>query len=109
MIGIDIVEVERIKNLKKETIKFLFTNYEIEKSESLKNKYQFLAGRFAAKEAYKKAINIDAKFIDIEILNYENGLPYLKYKNKIENISLSISHEKNYAVAIVMKGRNVIN
>lgn len=103
MLGIDIVEIERIEKLNKSSLEFIFTRDELEKSNKLKNKYQYLAGRFAAKEAFKKAYMIDAKFQDINIKNEDTGKPYYTYLNtKLDNLELSISHEKNYAIAVCL-------
>lgn len=106
-IGIDIVEVDRIEKLYErinEKIDNIFTNKEIEYAFRHKNMFQILAGRFAAKEAYKKAVTTDINFKSIEILNDENGKPYYNINGEIlKNIDLSISHEKNYAVAVAIK------
>lgn len=104
-IGIDIVEVSRIKNaLEKPKFKEnIFTEKEIQYCESKKNKFESYAGRFASKEALAKALGTgfnNLSFLDIEILNDELGKPYIKYKDY--EINLSISHEKNYAVAVVL-------
>lgn len=114
LIGTDIVEVERIKdNLEKNESRFLdriYTKKEIEYCESKKvQKYQSYAVRFAAKEAIYKAlsdyINEDYSWKDFEILNDEKGRPkvylHLDIKN-IEEIDISLSHCKEYAVAYAM-------
>lgn len=112
--GTDIIEIERIKeSIEKTGKKFcekIYSQQEIEYCESRKNqKYQHYAARFAAKEAIFKAISerIENKFeIDwkeIEILNNEEGRPYVDISrlklNKIQNIDISLSHCKEYAVA----------
>ena len=114
--GIDIIEIERVKKSIEETdCKFcerVYTIKEIEYCES-KNvqKYQHYAARFAAKEAVFKAIsellnnkyNIEWK--DIEVLNDENGRPYINLLKKdinIDGMDISISHCKEYAVANVV-------
>lgn len=112
--GIDIIEIYRIKenidDLKEKFINRVYTKKEIDYCES-KNaqKYQHYAARFAAKEAIFKAISvfIDNKYAiswtDIEIINDQNGRPKVNLLNKqkyaIENIDISISHCKEYAVA----------
>lgn len=114
LIGTDIVEVDRIKeNIIKHENKFLdriFTKGEIDYCES-KNvqKFQSYAVRFAAKEAVYKAIsnyiNEDYTWKDFEILNDANGRPRVKIHLNIENledIDISLSHCKEYAVAYVM-------
>ena len=114
--GIDIIEIERVRNSIEETDgKFcerVFTQKEIEYCESKKvQKYQHYAARFAAKEAVLKAISqlleskFDIEWKQIEVLNDENGRPYvnlLKEGIKINDIDISISHCKTYAVASVV-------
>ena len=114
--GIDIIEIERVKQSIEETDgKFcekVYTEKEIEYCESKKiQKYQHYAARFAAKEAVLKAISqlleskFDIEWKEIEILNDENGRPYvniLKQGLNIDNIDISISHCKTYAVASVV-------
>ena len=114
--GIDIIEIERVKQSIEETDgKFcerVYTEKEIEYCESKKmQKYQHYAARFAAKEAVLKAISqlleskFDIEWKDIEIQNDENGRPYvniLKQGIHIDNIDISISHCKTYAVASVV-------
>lgn len=111
--GIDIIEIERVKKCIEETDgKFcdrVYTEKEIEYCESKKTqKYQHYAARFAAKEAVFKAISVmipdkyGINWKDIEILNDDTGRPYvnvLNYDIKSENIDISISHCKEYAVA----------
>lgn len=116
--GTDIIEIERIKKsiedekVGKSFIDRVYTKKEIEYCESKKaQKYQHYAARFAAKEAAFKAISDQIKdkysitWRDIEITNNEQGRPKLNLigidlKN-IEDIDLSISHCKEYAVANV--------
>lgn len=114
--GTDIIEIERIKenieNIGEKFLKRVFTDKEIEYCESKKvQKYQHYAGRFAAKEAAFKAISkiLKDKFSvcwkDFEVINDEQGRPYLTLYNvdttKIESIDVSISHCKLYATANV--------
>lgn len=112
--GIDIIEIDRIrKNIERLGEKFLnkiYTEKEIEYCESRKTqKYQSYAVRFAAKEAAYKALSnkIGFKYCwkDFEILNQEDGKPYMKLHFKIdglEEIEVSLSHCKEYAVANVV-------
>jgi holo-[acyl-carrier protein] synthase len=114
--GIDIIEIERVKQSIEETDgKFcerVYTEKEIEYCESKKiQKYQHYAARFAAKEAVLKAISqlleskFDIEWKEIEILNNEDGRPYVNILKKginIDNIDISISHCKTYAVASVV-------
>lgn len=116
--GTDIIEIERIRNsiedeaMGKAFIERVYTPKEIAYCESKKmQKYQHYAARFAAKEAAFKAISeqLEDKYSiswqDIEVINDEQGRPSLNLigidlKN-IEDIDLSISHCKEYAVANV--------
>ncbi|CUS77657.1 holo-[acyl-carrier protein] synthase [Candidatus Kryptonium thompsonii] len=119
-VGVDIVEIERFKNLTERWgehfLKKIFTQREIDYCLSKKNKYQHLAGRFAAKEAISKAISTGwsgiFKWKDVEILNDEYGKPevilYNQLKAQFESCSfhISISHSLNYAVAFAVVERN---
>ena len=117
-IGADIVNVDRIKkSLKnKKLLNKLFSKEEIFKCNNLKNFHNCYAKRFAAKEAFSKAlgtgISNGINFNEIIVLNEKNGKPFLKLdgqtkqtvKKKLKKkaiISLSISDEKKYAVAFV--------
>ena len=116
--GTDIIEINRIKNSIEELGESfknkIFTEKEIEYCESRRNaKYQHYAGRFAAKEAIFKAVSellnnkFEISWKNGEILNDENGKPRVTIKSntleeKIENIDISISHCKEYAVANVI-------
>ena len=122
--GVDIIEIERVKKSIEETDgKFcerVYTQKEIEYCESKKSqKYQHYAGRFAGKEAVFKAISsilsskYDIGWKDIEILNDDTGRPYVNILNqdiKVDNIDISISHCKEYAVTSVIfipRGRSL--
>lgn len=112
--GTDIIEVERIKKaIEKNKEKFLneiYTKKEIQYCEAKKvKKYEHYAARFAAKEAIFKAISntlknkYDLTWKDAEILNNEEGRPYVilnkeKIKKDIQ-IEISLSHIKEYAIA----------
>ena len=114
-VGTDIIEVERIKNAIESNKKFLetvFTDKEIEYCENKKkSKYEHYAARFAAKEAVFKAVSIYLKdkysmsWKNVEILNDENGRPYINLIDiniKYENVDVSLSHIKDYAIASVV-------
>ena len=118
-IGTDIVSVDRIKNsLKnKKFVYRIFNEKEILKCKKNSNRINCYAKRFAAKEAFSKAlgtgISNGINFNEIVILNKKSGKPYIniigqtkrtlkkKFKNKKSKISLSLSDEKKYAVAFV--------
>ena len=115
--GTDIIEIERIKELieneKEKAIEKIYTEKEVEYCESKNNvKYQHYAVRFAAKEAIFKAISnklndkFEISWRDVEILNDKNGRPEVKFiRNRpknMEEIEISLSHCKIYAVATVI-------
>lgn len=112
--GIDIIEINRIKksieNKGEKFISTMYTEKEINYCESKKNqKYQHYAARFAAKEAIFKALStrLEKRFNwkDFEILNDKNGKPKIVLQCEIpelEDIDISISHCKEYAVANVI-------
>ena len=118
-IGTDIVHIERIKKSLKNRnfIKRVFNAKEIKKCNKISNNKNCYAKRFAAKEAFSKAlgtgISNGINLNEIIILNKKSGLPYIsitgqtkktikkKFKGKKSKFSLSLSDEKNYAVAFV--------
>lgn len=97
-IGTDIIEHERV-NLK--IAKRILTDQEYKRFSELNEELQveYLASRFAAKEAIVKATNKKYTINQIEILNLDSGKPIC---NNIDNIELSISHEKKYSVAFAI-------
>ncbi len=115
--GTDIIEIDRIKdsldNIGESFKNKIFTEEEIKYCESKgKQKYQHYAARFAAKEATFKAISeeledkYDLCWKDYEIISDQNGKPHMNIlglkENNIENIDVSLSHCKSYAVANVV-------
>lgn len=110
-IGLDITELNRIKKMKSKSLKFekrILTPREIEQMINLSESRQteFLAGRFAAKEAFAKArgtgIGKECSFQDIEIIRESNGKPSLYFKKERVNGFISITHTKDYAAAQVI-------
>jgi len=108
-IGIDIIEVERVKKLAEKNPRFLeriFTDREISYCVEKRNKYQHLAARFAAKEAFFKAIGRRIGWREVELINLSSGKPQLEIKSKerfsFEEAHVSISHLAEYAVATVI-------
>ena len=118
-IGTDIVSIKRIKSSlkKKNFIKRIYNEQEVLKCKKAVNQHNCYAKRFAAKEAFSKAlgtgISNGINFNEIVILNKKSGRPYIsiigqtkkilnkKFKRKKSKISLSLSDEKKYAVAFV--------
>ena len=84
-IGIDIIEVERVKKIAEKNPKFLdriFTSREVSYCLKKRNKYQHLAARFAAKEAFFKAIGKRISWKEVELFNLPSGKPQLEIKSK---------------------------
>ena len=118
-VGTDIIGVNRLKkSLKKKLfLSRIFNDEEIIKCKKTKKNSNCFAKRFAAKEAFSKAlgtgISKGINFNEIIVLNEKSGKPYIKLINKtkkiverklrkkIYKISLSIADEKDYAVAFV--------
>lgn len=109
-IGLDICELERIKQTfsRNEKLKDrILTKGEKVVFEGLseKRKIEFLAGRFAAKEAFSKAngtgIGKDLSFQDIEVASDERGKPFI-VKPFQKGVHLSITHSEHYALAQVI-------
>ena len=119
-IGVDIIENKRIKNSLK-NLKFkkkVFSTKELAQSSLSKNKVSFFSKRFAAKEAFAKALGTgfrgNLNFKDIEIVNNKMGKPYYLKSKKISkiihenfkikkyNCFLSISDEKDYSTAFTI-------
>lgn len=103
-IGIDIVEISRLKQaIDKWGDVFLnrvFTKKEIEYSMQKRFPYQHLAARFAAKESIIKAFgNNPVTFKQIEIINDKFGKPSCMINKKKNSIRLSIAHTDKYAIA----------
>ena len=109
-IGLDIVEISRIRTLAKRQSKFarrILTESEWNQYEQLSGdrRCEFLAGRFSAKEAFSKAVGTGIgkglSFHDIEIAKDENGKPFFSMPQPI-HAHLSITHTKEYAAAQVI-------
>lgn len=112
-LGIDIIDIKRIKRLIEEYGERFFqrilTEKEIAYCKTFSKPELHFAGRFASKEAYSKAIGTgisrDFKWKDIEILNDERGKPYIVHlaENDFSNYKyhISISHTDEYACAVV--------
>ncbi|MGM8212456.1 holo-ACP synthase [Virgibacillus sp. W0430] len=111
-IGIDLIELRRIKALMKKTDRFV-NRILTEKERSLffqlhneERKVEFLAGRFAAKEAFAKATGRGIgklSFQHIEILRHPNGAPTMHVEGyEAYEIFISITHSKDYAAAQVV-------
>lgn len=112
-VGIDIIEIQRIKGVIEKFGERFFTRILTEKEIAYCKKFSkpelHFAGRFASKEAYSKAlgtgISKDFGWKDIEILNDERGKPYINHTTENEfskyKYHISISHTDGYACAVV--------
>jgi len=116
-IGIDIVEIKEIEeSIQNDAFQQkVFTPAEINAVERYRNKAEHLAGKFAVKESFMKAIGAGLRqevwFTQIEVLNDESGKPQVQItgeagkrldENGAKNIHVSISHSAGVAVAVVI-------
>lgn len=108
-VGIDIIETKRIKKFiaQKKFLEKVFTQEEIKYCLNKRKPEGNFAGKFAAKEAVIKIIRNELKGVskkEIEIINDPSGQPKVNLlkKNANMNIALSISHTKDYAVAVAI-------
>ena len=122
-VGVDIVDNSRIKRSikNKRFLSRVFSNSEIINSKKNINKASFFSKRFAAKEAFSKALGTGFRngiyFNDISIVNDKYGKPSFKINKKLKNfikqkfkannlnIFLSISDEKKHSIAFVVIGK----
>ena len=109
-LGVDIVLVDRINKIlnsktKSRFLNKIFSRSEISDSKNRQNQSEYFSGRFAAKEAIKKALSSYNEtnmpsFKSLEILNSESGKPYVLISSERQsNINISIAHDGNYAIA----------
>ena len=117
-VGIDLIEVERVAvKIRKETgfRELVFSKKKIAYCEKKTNKFEHYAARFAAKEAFFKAIGTgwrkDTAFNEIEITNNTDGKPEIFFLGKtaatiaemtLGKIFVSLSHVKTMAIAMVI-------
>ena len=119
-IGVDIVENKRIQKSIKNPLfkKRIYTLKELNQSNFVVNRVGYFSKRFAAKEAFSKALGLgfrmNLKFKDIEVINDKMGKPYYVKNKKITKIIqknfkikkfkffLSISDEKKYSTAFAI-------
>lgn len=110
--GTDIVEVQRIQEsidqMQEKFLNKIYTEKEIAYCEQSKaHRFEHYAARFAAKEAVFKAVsehidNYSLDWKEVEILNDEKGKPHVNLKKEIPQINqidISLSHIKEYAIA----------
>ena len=105
-IGIDIIEVNRFQEkpfeINKNFYKKIFHDSEIDYCLNQKNSHQSFATKFAIKESVIKSINKPVSFLDI-LTDHENSKPIVKLiQDSPYDFLVSISHEKFYAIAVVI-------
>lgn len=114
-VGVDIIEIERIEgSLERLGQAFLDRIFTKNEQAYCTQRAASLAGRFAVKEAVGKALGTgigDVRWIDIEILNDEQGRPQLVLHDGakeladslgLEQWSISLSHTKTHAVGMAV-------
>ena len=118
-IGTDLIDISRMKKLLNKNKKFInriFSVNEIKYCESRSNKIASYAKRFAAKEAFTKALGTGVSkgifFNEISVNNNKDGAPFIELLGKTKlivlslikkkKIYLSLSDEKKYALAMVV-------
>lgn len=110
-IGVDLIEIERIKQLYQrqgeKLVERILSQREQQTFYQFKHeqrKMEFLAGRFASKEAFSKALGTGLgktiAFHDIDCWNDENGKPCIHFEGYI--VHVSISHTEHYAICQVV-------
>ena len=113
--GTDIVEIARLDKSLASVKTHCFTTAEIAYCDKYRDALSHYAGRWAAKEAFAKALGCgfgaSCAWLDLEIVNNDSGKPEMRLSGKAlqtfersggKTIHLSISHEKNYATAFVI-------
>ena len=116
-IGVDICDVLRIKKIEEEYhnrfLQKVYTTHEIQYCFSKHDKHASLAARFAAKEAFLKALGTglrnELRWKDIEVFNDNLGKPSLRFYNHAaqltdgQRVHLSLSHTKDNAIALSLE------
>ncbi|MES2276989.1 MAG: holo-ACP synthase [Bacteroidota bacterium] len=117
-VGIDMIEVDRVKDsMKKESgfRELVFSEHEVAYCQPKANRFEHYAARYAAKEAFFKALGTGwldgTAFNEVEIINLPNGKPQINFlgltattikKLKLKNIQVSLTHLKAIASAVVI-------
>lgn len=111
-IGMDLIELDRIQTSIERNKRFIdrvLTEKEKKKYVLLtspKRQVEYVAGRFAAKEAFAKAVGTGIgrlSFQDMDVMNDEHGAPNITVKGyEHVTIFLSITHSRDYAAAQVV-------
>ena len=112
-IGCDIVDIHRFEKYvdDKKRLEKLYTENELNEFYKITNhrrKMEFLAGRFAVKEATSKALGVgiskDFSFNDVEVKKDDRGKPYIEYKDFITHLTISHTDTTVAVFVILEKG-----
>ena len=115
-IGCDIVDIHRFEKYfdDKKRLEKLYTKNELNEFYKITNhrrKMEFLAGRFAVKEATSKALGVgiskDFSFNDVEVKKDDRGKPYIEYKDFITHLTISHTDSTVVAFVILEKGDKI--
>jgi holo-[acyl-carrier protein] synthase len=108
-IGIDLIEVDRVNKTMAQHPRFLdrvFTPEEVRYSRGKRNAAQHLAARFAAKEAFFKALGRRIAWAEVGVVNLPSGQPLLQVTTKedlgFSRAHLSLTHLRSHAQALVV-------
>lgn len=105
-IGIDLVDIGELEKKMADNPKIIEKMLSLD--ETREWRLEKLAGKIAAKEAIQKTGYIKTgEWLEIQILNKEDGEPYVvdKTGKKLDNLQVSVSHTKNLAVAVAVWGK----
>ena len=108
-VGIDLIEVGRVRRAIERNERFtdrVFTEIEVRYSQGKKSRFEHLAGRFAVKEAFFKALGRRVAWTDVETQNLPSGQPRLVIRSSEDfgftRSHVTISHTAEYATAVVV-------
>lgn len=110
--GVDMIEVARVRKAIERNPRFVekvFSPVEIAYCEGKKNRFQHLAARFAAKEAFIKALGHRVPWTSVEVVNLPSGQPTLSVRDGKDygfaRAHVSLTHLADHAVAVVVLER----
>ena len=101
MIGIDITHMNRFKKNSDRMANAILTTEELLEYNKSRNKINYLAGRWACKEAVFKATGLN----DISVLSQTNGKPCIKDHNDID---ISLSPDRGFVIAVALQHRKQV-
>ncbi len=108
-VGIDISDPQRFEDMGEAMLRRIFTEHEIDSAPRRRGEH--FAARFAAKEAFAKALGTGIRgfsLTEIEVREDEAGRPYLSLSGRAKEVArslrlhLSITHERTAAAAVVV-------